>query len=47
MASDVMAVRLHLPQIRVLEVIEGACAKTWGAGWLRVPEQGSRPCWNR
>ena len=25
----------------------GACAKTWGAGWLRVPEQGSRPCWNR
>ena len=25
----------------------GACAKAWGAGWLRVPEQGSRPCWNR
>ena len=24
-----------------------ACAGTWGAGWLRVPEQGSRPCWNR
>ena len=24
-----------------------AFAETWGAGWLRVPEQGSRPCWNR
>ena len=19
----------------------------WGAGWLRVPEWGSRPCWDR
>lgn len=27
MASDVMAVRLHLPQIRVLEVIEDSSAR--------------------
>ena len=77
MARDVMTVRLHLPQIRVLEVwcvsefdaemgsrINlcmmvlsftregasdgcGAFAEVWGGGWLRVPEQGSRPCWNR
>ena len=25
----------------------GGCAESWGAGWLRVPERGSRPCWNR
>ena len=24
-----------------------AFADLWGAGWLRVPEQGSEPCWNR
>ena len=24
-----------------------AFAETWGAGWLRVPEWGSRPCWDR
>ncbi len=24
-----------------------ACAETWGGGWLRVPVEGSRPCWDR
>ena len=24
-----------------------AFAEAWGAGWLRVPEWGSRPCWDR
>ena len=28
-------------------VTERGCADSWGAGWLRVPERGSRPCWNR
>ena len=29
MARDVMAVRLHLPQIRVLEVLEDTRARLW------------------
>ena len=31
----------------MLDEIKGGCAESWGAGWLRVPERGSRPCWNR
>ena len=40
---------LNAPRVEdfIVEKIRGACAGTWGAGWLRVPEQGSRPCWNR
>ena len=43
----------HRPVIRGSRASPGGaatvrgCAGTWGAGWLRVPEQGSRPCWNR
>ena len=34
MAGDVMAVRLHLPQIRVLEVVEDTCAcRKLRRGW--------------
>ena len=29
------------------QTTKGAFAETWGAGWLRVPEWGSRPCWDR
>ena len=29
-----------LPRPGRLRIDRGACAGTWGAGWLRVPEQG-------
>ena len=43
-------VNVKRPWVRpplILEASSRAFAEMWGAGWLRVPEWGSRPCWNR
>ena len=46
-ASPDWAVTLHDARQVTAEITLRAFAEMWGAGWLRVPEQGSRPCWNR